>query len=310
MLNSPLVYVIVITYDGKKFLSECFSSLKEKTTYENFKLLLLDNGSSDGSSEYVAEHFPDVEILRVFPNAGYAHAANKAVEYAREHNAQYVVLSNDDIVIRDSRWLTSAIELSEKDPTVGIVGFSESTSSKAIEPPEEVKDTTVEYFSGFSMVMPIKLFDAIGNFDETYFVVGDEDDLGARAQRAGFRVAKLNIPIFHYGGGTNTRYSLRTAYLQMRNGLRFCLKNRNPLHAMLRAIRMIDIACNPWPLTFDINDGAHRRIRNSGNVFVNAGLYCKALAWNIWSLPQTFLTRHREQQLIRASLNARNQNKT
>lgn len=310
MHSSPLVYIIVITYDGKKFLDDCFRTLTEKTAYPNYKLLLVDNGSSDGSSEYTAENFPHVDILRVFPNAGYAHAANAAVRYAKEHQADYVVLSNDDIAILDPRWLTEAIELAERDPSVGIVGFAESTSTEAIQPPEVIEDTTVEYFSGFSMVMPLRLFDAIGTFDEIYFVVGDEDDLGARAQRAGFRIAKLNLPIFHHGGGTNTRYSLRTAYLQMRNGLRFCLKNRNPFHAMMRALRMIDVACNPWPITYDVNDGAHRRMRNSGNVAVNAWLYCRAIGWNLWALPQTIRVRHQEQKLIRASLVARNQERS
>jgi len=307
MQPSPLVYIFVITYDGKKFLEECFSTLIEKTAYPNYKLVLVDNGSSDGSGEYVAENFPEVEILRVFPNAGYAHAANTAVQYAKEHQAEYVVLSNDDIAILDERWLSEGITLAERDDTVGIVGYAESSPTEALEVPATFEDETVEYFSGFTMLMPAKLFEAIGLFDEIYFVVGDEDDLGARAQRAGFRIARLNLPIFHHGGGTNTRFSLRTAYLGMRNGLRFCLKNRNPGHALLRACRMIDIACNPWPLTFDQEDAGHCRIRNSGNVAVNAWIYCKAVGWNLWVLPQTIRTRYREQQLIRAALVARNQ---
>ena len=70
---------------------------------------------------------------------------------------------------------------------------------------------------------------------------------------------------------------------------------------------MVDIACNPWPLSYDEENAGHRRIRNSGNVAMNAWIYIKAIAWNIWMLPQTIRTRSREQQLIRAALVARNQ---
>ena len=250
MSSPPLVYVIVVTYNGKVFLEECFRTLREKTAYPNYKLLLVDNGSSDGSGEYVKEHFPDVEIMRVFPNEGFSPAANAAVQYARERDADYIVLSNDDIVIFDSRWLTAAIELAQRDPLVGIIGFEESTTNDVIEPPQEVHDVTVQYLGGFSMVMPMKLFDSIGGFDEVYYVVGDEDDLSARAHRAGFRVAKLNVPIFHYGGGTNSRYSLRSAYLQMRNGIRFCLKHRSPLRAVIR--RRADIGYSVQPMAVDL----------------------------------------------------------
>ena len=61
----------------------------------------------------------------------------------------------------------------------------------------------VEYLGSFAMVIPVELFDRIGMFDEVYFVVGDEDDLGARTQAAGYRTVKLGIPISHFGGGTN-----------------------------------------------------------------------------------------------------------
>ncbi len=144
------------------------------------------------------------------------------------------------------------------------------------------------------MLIPMELFDRIGMFDEVYFVVGDEDDLGARTQAAGYRTVKLGVPIYHFGGGTNQTYRLRTAYLQMRNGIRFCLKNRSPMHALLRTLRIIDLACNPWPLTFDNRDAAHRRMRNSGNVVVNLLLWLRAVSWNIVRLPQTIS--HRRQR--------------
>lgn len=301
----PLVCAYVITYDGKRFLERCFQTLQHLTDYGNYRLVLVDNGSSDGSGDYVQENFPEVEILRVFPNAGYAHGANEAVEDARRRGAKYVVLMNDDIAILHPQWLREAVSHAERDPSIGIIGFVEANSDDGQHAAPESKLTDVDYLESAVMVIPVELFDRIGMFDEVYYVVGDEDDLGARAQAAGYRIVKLGIPIYHLGGGTNQTCSLRTAYLQMRNGIRFCLKNRSPMHALLRAVRIIDVACNPWPVTFDNRDAAHRRMRNSGNVVVNLLLWLRAVSWNIVRIPQTFRIRAAERRLIRATRTTR-----
>jgi GT2 family glycosyltransferase len=138
-------------------------------------------------------------------------------------------------------------------------------------------------------------------FDEVYYLASDDDDLGARAQAAGYRTVKLNIPVYHFEGGTVHTYSLNSAYLHMRNGIRFCLKNRSMARAVMRAARTFDLACNPWPFTFDADDTAHRRVRNSGNLLVNLRLWLRAVAWNIVRLPQTLRIRAVERRLIRAA---------
>jgi hypothetical protein len=142
-------------------------------------------------------------------------------------------------------------------------------------------------------------------FDTVYFSNGEEDDLGARTQAAGYRLVRLGIPIYHFGSGTNQIYKLKSAYILMRNGIRFCLKNRTAMHALLRAVRIIDVACNPWPITFDNQNGAHLRMRNSGNVAVNLLLWLGAVSWNIVRLPQTYRIRAAERRLIRAARNTR-----
>jgi GT2 family glycosyltransferase len=301
----PLVCAYVITYDGKKFLERCFRTLQQHTDYANFRLFLVDNGSSDGSGDYVRENFPSVEVLRVFPNAGYTRAANEAVKHARSQGAKYVALLNDDIEILHSHWLREAVGQAERDPSIGIVGFTEPVSDAEQKSKPDENLAGVDYLDGFAMVMPLELFDRIGMFDEVYFVVGDEDDLGARAQAAGYKLVRLGVPIYHLGGGTNQNYSLRTAFLQMRNGIRFCIKNRRPTRALLRAVRILDVACNPWPLTFDAGDAAHRRMRNTGNVFVNAWLWLRAVLWNVVRMPQTIAIRQAERRQIRAALAGR-----
>ena len=283
-------------------MERCFRTLLERTDYPHFQLALIDNGSEDGSAAWVKQRFPGVDVQRIFPNAGYAHAANEAVQLAASRGAKYVAVMNDDIAILHSQWLSAAIAHAERDPQLGIISFVESMSEDPRDSTPYATLTEVDYLRGFGMVIPVDLFNSIGLFDEVYFVVGDEDDLGARAQAAGYRLAKLGIPIFHVGGGTNHVYSLRTAYMQMRNGIRFCIKNRSLSKAAMRTLRILDVACSPFPLTFDADDAAHCRMRNSGNVLCNTWLWLRAIAWNIVRLPQTLSIRAAERRRCSATL--------
>lgn len=303
----PLVCGYVITYDGKRFLGRCFETLEALTDYENLELILVDNGSTDGSGDYVRENYPSVEIMRVFPNSGYSHGANKAVEDARRRGAKYIVLMNDDIAFRHPQWLREAVMHVERDPRIGIIGMSESYSEDGPQPEPESTLTEFEYLGSAVLVIPIVLFDRVGMFDEVYFIGGDESEMGVRAQAAGYRAVKLNIPIFHFGGGTMRNFSRRTAYLHMRNGIRFCLKNHGWRRAFLRAARMLDVGCNPWPITFDKTHVANSRMRSSGSLGVNFVTWLRAVGWNIVHLLQTLRIRAAERQLIRAARAARNE---
>lgn len=301
---SPPVCVYVITYNGMRFLDRCFETLRSQTDYANMRLILIDNGSSDGSADHVLSRYPGVEVHRISPNAGYARAANTAIAHARESGARYVALMDDDIAILHSDWLREAISRAESDARIGIISFFEAAADN-VTVPDYGSLMDVRYFNGFAMVMPMGLFDDIGTFDEEYFTLGEEDDLGTRAVAAGYRVVTLNIPIYHFGGGTNRNYSRRTAYLQMRNGVRYCLKSRGTVGALLRVMRTVDVACNPWPLTFDANDPAHGRMRNSGNLLVNTSLLIRAVGWNLLKLPRTMRIRAAERRLIHTALTNR-----
>jgi GT2 family glycosyltransferase len=302
--QQPLVCGYVFTYDGKRFLERCFQTL-EQTDYDNFRLILADNGSSDGSADFVRESFPKVEILRVFPNRGFARAANEAIRDARRRRAKYMVFMHDDIAILHPQWLREAVSHAERDPGIGMIGFDHTNSEAGPHPVPQSALTDVDYPESVVYMTPVELFNRIGMLDEVYYLAGDDDDLTARIQAAGYRTAKLSIPIYHFGGGTLPAYSVKSAYLHIRNGIRFCLKNRSGLHAVARAVRFLDVACNPWPLTFDDQNEAHRRMRKSGPVAANLLLWLRAVSWNIVRLPQTYRIRAAERRLIRAARAAR-----
>jgi glycosyltransferase involved in cell wall biosynthesis/GT2 family glycosyltransferase len=302
----PLTNVYVTTYNGKRFLETCFRTLEQLTDYPNHKLILADNGSSDDSGKYVRDKFPMVDVLRIFPNFGWAHGANAAIRDARRRGAKYIALLNDDIEVLHPEWLSEAVAHAERDSSIGIISFVEAIPDGGCSDVPQCSIIDVEYLGSCALFMPVALFDRIGMFDELYYHIGDEDDLGARTQAAGYRTVKLNVPILHLGAGADQEYGLRTAYLQMRNGIRFCLKHRTLTHAVLRSLRIIDVACNPWSVTFDHRNVAHRRMRNSGNVFINMLLWLKAISWNIVRFPQTLSIRAAERRLSCAARVKRN----
>ena len=239
-----------------------------------------------------------MDVLRIFPNVGWAHGANAAIKDARQRGAKYIALLNDDIEILHSEWLREAVAHAERDPSIGIISFAEATPDGGISDFPERTIVDAEYLGSCALLIPVELFDRIGMFDELYYHLGDEDDMVARTQAAGYRTVTLRRSRFITSVPAPTKSIVgATAYLQMRNGIRFCLKNRTPMHAVLRALRIIDLACNPWPVTFDNRDLAHRRMRNSGNLFANLLLWLQAVSWNIVRSPQTLRIRAAERRL-------------
>jgi GT2 family glycosyltransferase len=281
--SPPLVHIAVVTYDGKRFLEDCLGSLLT-TDYEAFRLFLVDNGSSDGSGEFAARQFPAVTVLRQEPNRGYAGGANAGLRRALADGAKYVALLNDDTAVLDRRWLTVGVTRMQSDPQVGVVGFTMASSMNAPRP-EHVELHPVDHLPGFALLLRTEVLRDVGILDEVYGVYSDEDDLEARICAAGYRLVKADAPIFHHGGGTNGKYSRSGGFLQMRNSLRHKLKNRGLLPACMRALRIVDVACSPYPLSMDRADVGHLRMRNSGNIAVNAWLMAKAVGWNLrhWS---------------------------
>ena len=121
-IQMPSVDIIVITFNGMRFLERCFRAI-ERTDYPNYRVILVDNGSEDGSADYVASNFPYCDIIRTGNNLGFAGGNNVALRLSLEREAEFVVLLNDDAFICDPEWLSKAVGISTADPLIGMVGF-------------------------------------------------------------------------------------------------------------------------------------------------------------------------------------------
>ena len=108
----PLLSVIIPNWNGKRFLQECLDSLKDQT-YSHFETILVDNGSTDGSVEFVRERYGEfVQIIRNEINLGFTGGNNVGIRAAR---GEYIVLLNND-TWADPRWLEELVKAIDVNP--------------------------------------------------------------------------------------------------------------------------------------------------------------------------------------------------
>ena len=112
----PLVSVIVVNWNGKASLDDCLSSLRNQT-FLDFELIVVDNGSTDGSVEIVRSHFPDCLIIRNTSNYGFARGNNQGIEKAK---GKYIALLNNDAEA-ESHWLEELVKVAEEDHRIGML---------------------------------------------------------------------------------------------------------------------------------------------------------------------------------------------
>lgn len=248
-MGQPSVSVIIVHYRGLEILRRCFESLF-KTRYNNFRVVFVDNGSSDGSVEFVKSLDDDrVDVIRSERNLGFVGGNNLALRRVR---SKYVVLLNDDTVV-DPNWLRYLVEVAESDPLIGacqpkllsltdpryfeyngaVGGFLDVwgvplTRGRVFDSAEEDKgqyDTVVECFwaSGAAMFLRVKALREAGLLDSLLYAHMEEIDLSWRLRLLGYKVVSVPASVvYHLGGGTPLG---GVFYLKQRNNLIVMLKN-------------------------------------------------------------------------------------
>lgn len=252
-MNTRLsVSLIVLNWNGKHHLERCLPSLIA-LDYPTYEIIVVDNGSTDGSIVYVTNAYPTVRLIETGFNLGYAGGMNVGITHSR---AEVVILLNNDIIV-PPQWLGAFMAGLETDPRIGIAGcklfFSDGvtlqhaggwiTYPRGIsghfgyrEPDRGTYDTLVdmEYVTGAAMAIRRVMLDEVGLLDINFFPVYYEDvDICYRARDAGWRVVYVpGASLIHMESATIGRDSC--AYLRFLNQgrLRFLLKHMPPQQFM------------------------------------------------------------------------------
>ncbi|MBW2288549.1 MAG: glycosyltransferase family 2 protein [Deltaproteobacteria bacterium] len=250
--QQPLVSVIIPHYAGTEILIQCLATLNSSSVEPEFEVILVDNASSDGSVVEAQRKFPNIRVLHLDENQGYAGGCNRGIEVAR---GKYVMLLNDDTEI-DAACVSELAQTAEKDPTVaacqpkirslrepsqfeysGAAGglmdvygypFSRGRLMDDVEVDEGQYDEPVEIFwaSGVCMFIRKQVLDEVGAFDETFFAYMEEIDLSWRFHLAGHRVVYVpTAVVYHIGGYSLERKNVRRMFLNHRNSMIMLFKN-------------------------------------------------------------------------------------
>ncbi len=215
---SPLVYVIVLNYNGRRWLPHCLSTLAE-TRYENFRVIVVDNASSDDSLEFAGEQFPGVEVIANRTNLGFSEGNNVGVRAALRNDADYVVLLNPDTKV-EPEWLGALIAVGESDPRIGILGavqleydgddFNDWTKMAAREHLDELRRLEsarsyipMAWVEGACFAVKRSVLEEVGLLDPIFFSFYEEIDLCRRAICQEYKVVLVpRSQIRHYRGGS------------------------------------------------------------------------------------------------------------
>ena len=187
----PSVDVVVVNYNGVNggMLNRCLASIA-RTQYSNFRVTVVDNGSTDGSTSLVQRTCPDAHLIRNDRNLGFATASNQAFRRALGNNTDYVAIVNNDVTFPNPQWLAVGIAAAEADPRVGIVGFC-NASQPGSELIQKDESAYVNYLHGCVLLIKAALIRLVGMFDERYFMYAERttSSCGQR-RRASYHISR------------------------------------------------------------------------------------------------------------------------
>jgi len=251
-LQPARVSVLVLNYNGLRWLPQCLSSVAA-TDYPNFDIYLVDNGSTDGSIDYVQRSFPSVKIILNEENLGFAEAYNKAI---KEINSEYVALLNNDTKVLNPKWIHHLVDKAASDPDVAAVGckmvsledrsrldsvggmgipfwrgFVDVGRDESDQGQYDQESFEPFAFCGGAALIRRNIFQALGGFDEKFFLYVEDADLSWRLRLLGYRVGFApEAQVAHYfsGSAETKEIDARKLYYCHRNLLRAILKNCGP----------------------------------------------------------------------------------
>ncbi|MFL5804306.1 MAG: glycosyltransferase family 2 protein [Roseiflexaceae bacterium] len=252
-MSAPSVWIVILNWNGADETLACLTTLRASTYHA--QVLVVDNGSQDGSIERIAADFPAVAVLPLGTNQGFSRGVNRGIELALARGADYVLLLNND-----SRpaadMLAQLVDFAETRPACGLV----SPLIYQIDRPERFwvvggwwkiygimhegwdtldsgqynGPTRFDIVFGTALLIRRTVLERIGCFDERFFVYYEDVDFNLRARRAGFSAFVVPAArLWHAGAySTRQRHYLREFYLS-RNRVLLFRKYLSGLHFVI-----------------------------------------------------------------------------
>jgi GT2 family glycosyltransferase len=263
-ISNPRVGIVILNWNNAKDTIDCLSSLFS-IDFDNYFVIIVDNGSTDDSVDRISRAFPNIEIISLTANTGYAAGNNIGISRAIALGADYIFILNNDTIVSPS-CLKELISFAGTSKKIGMVGpkmycmdpsdllfskgsfvlwkqaktfhrgmFQPETSLSSDDIPEQV-----DFISGCGVLVSKQLIDEIGVFDEVFFLNYEDAEWGIRAQRAGYEVWYApKAVLWHKVSSTLGLSSPANTYYMTRNSLRFFWMNSTGFIRWYSVIRIV-----------------------------------------------------------------------
>jgi len=271
----PKVSIIVLNWNNYNDTKRCLGSIK-KIDYPNYKVIVVDNGSNDGSREKLKREFPFYTFILNRKNLGYAGGNNVGIKRAMNKSLDINLILNNDTKIINPKFLDEAVSQMERNPSIGIMG------PKVLNPGGNIQDTIlfvptllnsikeslffkihkktkknynipqfVGAVSGVCWLIRREVIQNIGLLDEDYFMYVEEKDYCYRAEKAGWKIIYYPVEsIIHYKnpGDKNISRTYRQYIHTRRNTILFIRKHFGFLQALM--LSMLFLVSNVLKVVF------------------------------------------------------------
>lgn len=243
-----MVTVIVVNWNRREFLRECLASIEKQVTYAGTafpaEIIVVDNGSDDGSSEQVRSEFPTVQLIQNSENRGFCAANNQGIAAAR--SARIALLNND--ASAHPHWLAELTAALDRNSTTGMAaskilqyespgridkaghilyldGQNRGRGTGELDHGQYDGPLSLGWPDGCAAMYRKAMLDQIGGFDEDLFAYADDAELGLRARIAGWECAYApKAVVRHRRGATLGRGNPRRVFLIERNRILLAAK--------------------------------------------------------------------------------------
>ena len=271
--------VVIICWNDLRVIRECLRSIYDGTHKTEFEVIVSDNGSTDGSIEFIHENYPQVVVVENGANLGFAKGNNAGI---RASKGEYVLILNPDTIIHEGS-LDKFVNFAERHPEAGAFGcrvlnpdgsyqisarpfpnvwrfwiaglylralgnLSNVFASDMYPRWKGESERAVDWQSGCCVMFRGDLLRRLDGFDEQFFYHFEEVDLCYRVRKEGFPIVFTpEVSITHLGGQSVGRFPIRFALEQLRNRYRFMYKHYGPRdcarcrHATLASFRVRQI---------------------------------------------------------------------
>ena len=241
------IFIVILNWNGKSDTLVCIDSL-QSLQYSQYKIIIVDNGSTDDSVHEIKANFKNIILIETGQNLGYAEGNNVGIRYALEHDADYILLLNNDTTVAPDL-LDQLVNAAQKDPDAGVFGATLlymdkpdtvwfagaqwNTQTLTFDYPYQDQplpdnlSSATDYACGAALFFRAEVARSIGLLDARFFLVWEESDWCLRATRAGYGCKLVpSAYVWHkVGASFDGECSPLRQYFSYRNRLLWAEKN-------------------------------------------------------------------------------------